>query len=479
MPAGSAAVAVTVLITFGFGCAPLTLESNRGRRSDRPARNAGPTGVAVDLLAVGEIDRVGWEAPLDSETARSGAAQSGTEVGIPTEPPGLSIAEVVARARTDHPLAIASARLIEQARGNVRPAGRTPNPEFVLDIETPVHESSDATELSTRVTFPIGQKRGRNDRMRVARAGVAAATAGHVATLRRLSENALSAATLVAYLQERALIDQQSERLARERMRLLAPEFRDGNAAANLVDFVDASEEFQRASRQQFETARELTLARVALADAMGIDLANDADSAEWLSVDVSLRPSSLALPPLRDVIAATLGDSAELAASHWAAEQGWREQRAARNPNLRIEAGPLYQDRLGRDDDTIGVRFRSDVPLNDQTREDTLIAGIRAQTFEDQVQLKRHEIAITVARDYRELESIAEQLRQDRSDSFLSDQTEILGEAEAADLMTGQQVLRIKQTMLRRKRDLLDLEYRFVMLRSKLRLHAVSDPSY
>lgn len=470
LTAGSALCAVTLLIVCSCGCAPLSVAPAHNPR-DIKETILTPEFEWSEIESDGETDvrPVAFEEEIQPDQSISGSRQSAS----------FTIPQIIALARTNHPIAIASNRKIRHAKAQVAVAGKKDNPEFVIDVETPLHDKNDATELSTRVTFPLFQSHARRSRIRVARAEVATAVASHQAELRRLSENALLTALRVAYLQEKVTLDEQSDQLARERMRLLSPELRDGDLAQNLIDFNNATSDARQSGQELFGSRRDLSVAQVSLAEAMGFDLAGEFESDVAIDVNDSLGAIPLALPPRSEVIAAVLRDSQELVTAQSAIQKAWLEQELSRDDPLGAEAGPLYQDRLGRDDDTIGVRFQSDLPIHRKQRERMIVAGLRALGTEDQVQLKRHEIASSIARDYQELKSIAEQIRRDRLDTFVADQEQILLDVEAQNVMTGEQIIRIRQSILDRRRDQLDLEYRFTMLRSKLRLHAVVDATY
>lgn len=476
LPSGFAYYAVILVIACNGGCVSLHVSAKRSGNSDRLS----------EFVVDGDVTNVAYcqstptvnATPVEPVAYENGRLKD-PSTADPSKSQLYSIAEVIAKARIDHPLVIASAREIEQAKADVRVASNKQNPEFVLDIDTPLHDENGATQLSTRVTFPIGQSRWRQTRIRVARREVATAMAAHQAELRRQSENALLSALQLVYLQEKVTIDEQADQMARERLQLLSPELRDGDSANNLVDYVNAGNDAQQARRKLFIGRRELAVAQVSLADAMGINLADEVESGISIVVIDSLRNTSLDLPSLQVVIAAALIDSAELVTAQSATQRAWLEQQLARIEPLSAEIGPLYQDRLGRDDDAIGFRFQTDLPVHAARRNNVISAGVRAQASEDLVRWKRQRIANSTARDYQELKSLAEQLRQDRSDPFLENQEKLLFDIEAQEVMTGEQTIRIRQLILDHQRNQLNLEYRFAMLRSKLRLHVPAQDSY
>ncbi|QEG01682.1 Outer membrane efflux protein [Stieleria maiorica] len=414
----------------------------------------------------------------EPDHAIEGDHENDQEAVIPVSD-ALSLEEVVAQARLRHPRVIAAKRLIDQAESQVRLAASRQNPEFVLDLDTPVHDDQDATELSTRLTFPIGQTPAIRLRVRAARAEVARADASYQQTLRSVIDDALSAAIDLSFLEARAELDRQAYQLALRRHALLAPGRNSGDAAENLVDHVNAANAVRQAAQDRFTSRRRLSLARNRLAEAIGMDPQTELEEVQTLSVESLLGECSASLPPLRDVIDAAIGASEELLAADWATRRGWIEHQQARLSPLSMEMGPRYQDRLGRNDDTVGVRFQSDLPIHDDGRAGVAATSINAQLLEDQSRLKRHQIIHALARDYRELESIAAQLEHDRVDSIVAELERVLRAQDTQDVLTGQQVLRIEQAILDHRRDQLDLEYRCAVLRSKLRLDATGGEAY
>ncbi|MCO8125440.1 TolC family protein [Stieleria sp. TO1_6] len=397
----------------------------------------------------------------------------------PSQPSGgYSIGEVLALARQNHPAVIATRRAIEQSRANIAVAGQATPPELVLDVDTPVHDQSGASSASARLTFPIGQRAQQDAQIRIAQAELATAIAEHQRTVRVTSDEVLSVTLQTIYLQQRLELDRRADEISRERKQLSDPELRDGDAAANLVDFATAHSAAQRAVGRVFETERDLAIARDTVAQWMGIDGSAGLEGHPSVVIDNSLQTESLALPALAEVVDAALSDSAELAAAQSATVAGWLTYQAARNELPAMEAGPRYDHRLGRRDDQVGLRFQTDLPNHRNVQAETTAAEVSAKSMEDRVQLVRHAVAAQAARDFRELQSIATQLESYRQDTFVDDQQRILAAAQNHQELTGQQRLQIEEAILDQQRDQLELEYRFAVIRSRLRLHAIAPGS-
>ena len=153
-------------------------------------------------------------------------------------------------------------------------------------------------------------------------------------------------------------------------------------------------------------------------------------------------------------------------------ADAAWVRQQVIRNTALASEIGPLYEDQLGRDDDNIGLRFQTDLPLLDHRRSGVAMAGFEALSAEEEVRVKRIEAAGAVARDYQELRAVASSLAKIQDDGFIEVQQATLERSREAGLMTGDQEIQIRQVILQRRRRQLELEHRFAVLRSRLHLH-------
>ncbi len=381
----------------------------------------------------------------------------------PIESAEQSIDQIVAYAELHHPRVQAALQEIDIARAAVLTASAQDNPNLVVDVQTPVYDHDDPTELTTRLTFPVGRRREIRLRRLVAASAVAKAEADYQATLREIGAAARQAALDVAYLQHRYDLDVQDEQLSLRRAGALAPDQVDGDPAENFVRHVDAKWEAQRATAQRLKTQRELAIARADLASAMGLP------ETEPSLVSFDFDSFSLDLPSLQDVMVDAERHSAAVEVAMADFDQSRRQYELQRGIGVDKEMGPRYQDRLGEDDDSIGVRFQTDIPLYDPQRGPIAEAAAETRRQSTQVKLARHQVRDRIKRDYRELESLAKELRRYRGGAFVTEQHKMLETARDQQLMTAAQMLRIELAIVDHRRQQLQLEYRFALLRSRI----------
>ena len=290
------ATSLLAVCLWGTGCAPLmqaTLsvgstdqlfespksdaawEAQAEDNEDLGLENAVPVVVLADEFTLPGDDSAQAEVenPPTQETIVDGSlpAPPIAQVAAESVSDVWTMAEIVRFAEANHPKVISAERRVDAARANIRFSSATDNPEFVVDVETPVHDRNDPTQLSTRVTFPILRGHERHARQRLAKAEFGRAVAWQRTVSAQVRETAMLSAQRLVYLQQRLEMDRQAALLANERVVLLSPEQRPGDAARNLVDYVDAVAESQRAEQASELTEREAAIARVDLFEAMGL----------------------------------------------------------------------------------------------------------------------------------------------------------------------------------------------------------------
>ena len=458
---------LAALIVAGTGCAPLLWPAGDSGEDAVMELMGAETGPQEEsLVAADELQAANDSASLAAlirGTDEFALPPSGLELAhLDAELP-YSLEQLVDLAQTSHPRVLAASRRIELARATIHTAAARDNPEFVMAVETPVFDDRRATEISTRITFPVGGAKQRRYRGRVASASVTTAGAEFEQTVQEVGEAAFTAALRVMYLQQLAPLDMRAEQIARGRVDALVVEQVDGDPSSNFVRQVRATQDASEATGDRFESERELAVARADLSVAIGnLELPTPRVSGQ-------LPTLNLVVPPLDEVIAAAEQKSASIAVATASLEESRRRHQLSQIIRGGGELGPLYQDRLGRDDDSIGVRFSADVPLHRNQRGPIAESASAARQQRDQLLLTRHEVRGAITRMHRELELLAAQIQEYRGDSFIADQQKILSDAIAGNLMAASDRLQLEKTIVDRQRQQLKLEYRFALLRTQL----------
>ncbi len=416
----------------------------------------------VQLAAAFQADPLG-----PSDTTESPTTTVLTVPTIPSEaassgrPEVYTIDELVAMATVHSPELRAATKDIQLAEAQVLKANTPANPDFVLDFNTPLHDDG-PSEISTRVTLPIGQDRSRRYLQRAANATVAAANATQAAVLDQLQQRIRETAIEAALQQDEYQIERKREQIKYERVRLLNPSELDGDPAEILVRFIDAQTAAVQATERRMETHRELDQLLTRLSVLIGEPTTRMRIKQPTLVADESDGVS------LDQVVSAAQSSAAKIlsARASLAASRYQFQSEVAAGPN--IQMGPRYKDQLGEDDDSVGVRFRSVLPFHD-TR--------RGQVDSARALVGRNQANVAAARDaviqqavmvHRELESVRQQVHYYQHDSFVQQQQAVLD--EAAEWLTGLQTLTIEEAILLRRQQRLRAQYQLQLLTEQLR---------
>ena len=148
--------------------------------------------------------------PIRKVTVELGQTEASFAASGPTE---FTVEQALLYTLENHPRLRARTQEVEVARAALITAGLLPNPQLVVDAESPINESG-AVELSGRLMFtiPTGGKRGYA--AAAAKAGIAEAQAAIDSEAQILLTETAAAALEVLYLQE--LVKLQRELAARE-----------------------------------------------------------------------------------------------------------------------------------------------------------------------------------------------------------------------------------------------------------------------
>lgn len=378
----------------------------------------------------------------------------------------FTIDEVQQSVRHDHPALRVAREEIAVARAAMTTTTNKENPRFVVDFETPLHDQDAPLELSTRLTFPIGNSRVRRLQYRAAVAEVARVQSEHDILLEEHLLASSTAATQVAYWQDRVALELEDEHLAIRVIGLTQPDKveNDDDPARNTLRHIDAQLDASRAKEQRFASERSLVTARAELAAAMGrpqsIRIAISDDLQSLAQFD------GIVISEMRDDIIARKTSTSALVAE--AVAQLRRDQhlyQAERERGEDAEIGPTYQDRLGVSDDSAGIRFATNLALHDNQRGPIAKAAAMVRRDQENVRLARSVVIDQINIAYRQWQTITRQLQSYQADDFIEKQQDFLDQVEATDLMTGPQLIEIERAIIRRRREMLDLQFRLAEL--------------
>ena len=180
----------------------------------------------------------------------------------------MTLEEVLQHTLDHHPLLQARAHEVEAARGRLVTASLLPNPQWVMDTESPVARD-DATRLSTRLTFTLPTGRKRRWRMAATEAGVARSQAALARETELLLAEAADAAIEVLYLQELATLQGELSQLAARTAEVVGGQFQGGTTpyTTTIKSRLDAAE----IELARLDTRGRLEQARVRLNRAAGL----------------------------------------------------------------------------------------------------------------------------------------------------------------------------------------------------------------
>jgi outer membrane protein TolC len=320
------------------------------------------------------------------EEVEPGAADG--NIATSTRPSEFTVEQALLYTLENHPRLRARAQEVEVARAALITAGIVPNPQLVVDAQTPINESG-TVELSGRLMFtiPTGGKRGYA--AAAANAGIAEAHAAIDSEAQILLTETAAAALEVLYLQELVRLQRDLAALADEAAAL--ERARVEGAVAGALDSLAAEINAAEVDFDSFNNETLLAIARIRLSRAMGLV------RPEAVTVSGSLAVRPLAKMPLANLLAEAVQVRPELAQAEAAIVASRRDAVAARAAAIPdVELGPLYSTELGEQEDTLGVRFGTDLPWFDRGQGDVYEAASQARVNE----ALRDEVQVTTLHD-------------------------------------------------------------------------------
>jgi cobalt-zinc-cadmium efflux system outer membrane protein len=365
----------------------------------------------------------------------------------------------------NHPRLRARAQEVEVARAALISAGIIPNPQFVVDAETPINESG-TVELSGRLMFtiPTGGKRGYA--AAAAKAGIVEAQAAIDSEAQILLTETAAAALEVLYLQELVKLQRDLAALAGEAAAL--ERARVEGAVAGALDALAAEINAAEIDFNTYNNETLLAIARIRLSRAMGLV------RPEAVVVSGNLAVQPLQKLPLGDLLAEAVRVRPELAQAEAAIVTSRRDAVAARAAAIPdVELGPLYATELGEQQDTLGVRFGTDLPWFDRGQGDVYEAASQAKVNE----ALRDEVQVTtlhdVANAYQQLRPIEQALaRYEETIVPLTRKTEaLLRDTDAARILDAVELSDELRKLGQIRLKHLELRYQHNQIRTTLEL--------
>ena len=366
-----------------------------------------------------------------------------------------------------HPTLRARQHEVEIAQAKLVTASLLPNPQLVMDTESPVHDAG-ATDLTTRVTFeiPLGGKR--RLRESAAQSGVCRARAALSWNREQVLLEAADAAIEVLYLQELLALRTQQSELAAKKAKAESPGFDSRAPEVNLLDKVQADIDAAEMEAERLDVATRLTLARLRASRAVGHC------PPVPLAVRGQLVFDSAPLLPLDAVLDAVRQSKPELEEARAALSESRRRHELARAEAIPDpELGPRYQDSLGEAKDEIGARFNIDLPLFDRNQGGILESA--AQVRANRAMLDGAELAVLsdMTALYMELQSIRSTLGfyETRATELVKHYEDLLSRPEVRRTISDKQASEILKELLKVRVRELALRYRYVRLFGRMQV--------
>jgi cobalt-zinc-cadmium efflux system outer membrane protein len=392
-----------------------------------------------------------------------GAANAGIARPAPTTE--FTVEQALLYTLENHPRLRARAQEVEVARAALITAGLLPNPQLVVDAESPINESG-AVELSGRLMFTIPTGGKRAYAAAAANAGIAEAQAAIDSEAQILLTETAAAALEVLYLQELVKLQRELAKLADEAAAL--ERARVEGAVAGTLDALAAEINAAEIDFNTYNNETSLAIARMRLSRAMGLAR----PEAVVVSGGLEVRP--LMKLALGDLLQEAVQVRPELAQAEAAIFTSRRDAVAARADAIPdVELGPLFATELGEQSDTLGARFGMDLPWFDRGQGDVYEAASQARVNE----ALRDEVQVTTLHDvasaYQQLRPIELALvRYEETIVPLTRQTEaLLRDPDAARILDAVELSDELRKLGQIRLKHLELRYQHNQIRTTLEL--------
>ncbi len=377
----------------------------------------------------------------------------------------MTVEEVMEHTLDHHPLLRARQQEVEAARARLITAGLLPNPQLVIDTESPV-EDRGHTSMMTRVMFTIPTGCKRRLREAAAEAGIQRSRCALARETELILAEAADAAIEVLYLQELVTLETKLSELAAKVTEIEKGRFKGGALPYTTV----ARLELDAANLESARLAGvgRLELARIRLTRAVGLTPVHP------VAVQGDLAVKPVPPVPLETLLAEAEKSRPELAESRAAVLENQRQlalARAEARPDVAV--GPRFQDVLGATGDELGGRIAVDLPLFD--RKQGRIAESAARLGTGLAMLDASEITTLsdVASAYAELKAV--QLRLDYYDTHvepvLQETEKTLLESPPEKTLDPGRTVGLLEQITKMRLEHLNLRYQHARLRTRLEI--------
>lgn len=455
-----------------YSAATLSQPAEAPRRLLEPTRNEQPAAVlpAGHTEADGPSRSVGTSRPTEAPVV----AASPEVLALPENPiesdgnrpeldgRTLTIDRLFEHAIRHHPRLSACKHEIAAAAGRLTQAGLLPNPNLVIDVESPLTEN-DPTTVSSRLMFSFPLTRKRHWRKQVECSGLEEARAKLSEETEVVFAEIADASIEVLFYQELVRKQAEAAQLAKQ-----AAEARRQRAGASFVDAASAEAAALTAQCDGHDTHERLQAARDRLARAA----AWPADQQIELSGGLCYaRTEPLDLP---SVFAAVQSRRPRLAAAQANAARSGRAYQLARAeawPDLEI--GPRFQGDTDGPEDRLGGRFAMDVPIFDRNQGRIAEAEAAWRASRDLLADARRNSDADVATAFHALAALQQSLDY-FSETVAPTMEKLraqLAELEAKKAVEGHQALELRQRLLRMEMEHLERLARYSRLLVRLEL--------
>jgi len=374
----------------------------------------------------------------------------------------LTIDRLFEHAIRHHPKLCACKHEIAAAAGRLTQAGLLPNPNLVIDVESPLTEN-DPTTVSSRLMFSFPLTRKRHWRRQVECSGREEARAKLSEETEAVFAEIADASIELLFYQELARKQEEAAQLAKQ-----AAEARRQRLGASFVDAASAETAALAAQWISHDTQERLQAARDRLARAA----AWPADQPIELSGTLCYAQTEpLDLPGM---IAAVQSRRPRLAAAQAAAARsGYAYQLARAEAWPDLEIGPRFQGDTAGPEDRLGGRFAMDVPIFDRNQGRIAEAEAAWRASRDLLADARRNSESDVATAFHALTALQRSL--DYYSKTVAPTMEKLrsqlAELEAKKAIESYQAIELRQRLLRMEMEHLERLARYSRLLVRLEL--------